>query len=93
MATAKMMAEAALSETKPLIGWVLNTRSFTTNLPVHKHKAWLESLCVLLQTQQATRNQLKVMVGCLTHLFVVMRPVLHFLSRLHHLIECASHQQ
>ena len=42
---------------------------------------------------QATHNQLKVMVGCLTHLSVVMQPVLHFLSCLRHLMECASHQQ
>ena len=33
------------------------------------------------------------MVGCLTHLSVVMQPVLHFLSSLHHLMECASHQE
>ena len=48
IATAKMTAEAALSETKPLLGCVLNTRSFTIKLLEHKHKAWSESLCELL---------------------------------------------
>ena len=48
IATAKMTAEAALSETKPLPGWVLNTHSFTIKLLEHKHKAWLESLCNIL---------------------------------------------
>ena len=33
------------------------------------------------------------MVGCLTHLSVMMQPVLHFLSPLCHLMECTSHQQ
>ena len=32
------------------------------------------------------------MVGQLTHLLVVMCPVLHFLGRLRHLMECDSHQ-
>ena len=46
--TAKMTAEAALSKTKPLLGWFLNTRSFTIKLLEHKHKAWSESLHDLL---------------------------------------------
>ena len=40
IARAKMTAETALLKTKPLLGWVLNTRSFTIKLPEHKHKAW-----------------------------------------------------
>ena len=56
IATAKMTAEAALSKNKTLPGWVLDTRSFTTDLPEHKHKAWLESLCKLLRTQQDTHS-------------------------------------
>ena len=39
IAMAKMTAEAALSKTKTLLGWVLNSRSFTIKLPEHKHKA------------------------------------------------------
>ena len=93
IATAKMTTEAALSKTKPLLGWILNIRSFTIKLPEHKHKAWLESLRELLQTWQATHDQLEVMVGCLRHLPVVMQPVLHFLSRLCHLMKYASHKQ
>ena len=46
--TAKMTAELALSKTKPLLGWVLNTHSFTIKLPEHKHKAWSENLRDLL---------------------------------------------
>ena len=33
------------------------------------------------------------MIGRLNHLSVVMQPVLHFLSRLCHLMECSSHQR
>ena len=43
-----MTAEAALSENKPLLGWVLNTRSFTIKLPEHKDKEWSEILCEIL---------------------------------------------
>ena len=43
--------------------------------------------------QQATQNQLEVMVSCLKHLYVVMQPVLCFLNCLRHLMECTSHQQ
>ena len=48
IATAKMTVEAALSKTKPLLGWVLNTRSFTIKLPEYKHNAWSESIHKIL---------------------------------------------
>ena len=40
IAMTKMTAEATLSDTKPFLGWVLDTRSFTIKMKEHKEKVW-----------------------------------------------------
>lgn len=40
IAVSKFLAEAKASESKVIIGWVVNTRSMTALLPPDKHRAW-----------------------------------------------------
>ena len=34
----KLLSEGSFSERKEVLGWIINTREFTTSLPDEKHK-------------------------------------------------------
>ena len=79
---AKLLAESNLSEIKIFLGCKLDTRKLLISLPTHKYKAWKNDLIHIVEIQRSTYDELDTNVGRLTHISVVIRPILHFLSRL-----------
>lgn len=57
----------------------------TNNIPHrNKHKAWTSS--ITKTTHQGTYNKLNTLIGQLGHVAIIIRCLLHFLSRLHALL-------
>ena len=78
----KLKAEAALEETKILLGWKLNTRQLLVSLPFDKYKAWSNDIVEILQRESTTFNELDSLIGRLTHVSVILSNMKHFMSRL-----------
>jgi len=81
----KLAAEGRLEERKIVLGWLLDTRRLLIILPDHKYIAWKESILVMLADKVTSHKALETLVGRLTHLSIIMQPILHFLSRLRYL--------
>lgn len=89
----KLKGEGRLEETKVILGWRIDTRRMIIQLPDHKFKAWDKSIVTLMENKKATSKELESLIGRLTHLSVVMQPVLHFLSRLRYLHEKSENRR
>lgn len=89
----KLSAEAALEETKILLGWLLDTRRLLVHLPEDKYIAWTKQIKRILSAEWTTHKELESLIGRLTHLSVIVPHVKHFLSRLRHLMERAENRR
>jgi hypothetical protein len=85
LAISKFLAEALPTESKTILGWIINTRAFTVSLPVDKHKAWSQSLSDLLgrATPRVSREEIERLIGRLNHAAYVIPLSRHFLDRLY----------
>ena len=86
----KLIAQAGLEETKDFLDWLLDCRRLTVRLPHNKAQAWGGALSKLIKGKDSTHSVLDTNVGRLTHLAAIIRPVLHFLSRLRQLRDQAE---
>jgi hypothetical protein len=76
----KLQAEAALEESKILLGWKLDMRALLVSLPFKKFKAWTNSINEILTRNKTTFKELETLIGRLGHITVVMHPAKHFMS-------------
>ncbi|KAI2505693.1 hypothetical protein MHU86_8752 [Fragilaria crotonensis] len=85
LSTSKFLAEAKASERKIILGWVVNTRTFTVSLPTDKHRAWTNDLQQMRTQpgQRATSKDLEAMIGRLNHAAFVIPNSRPFLGRLY----------
>jgi hypothetical protein len=88
----KLMAEGQMSETKIVLGWLINTRTLSISLPLDKHKKWSKDIKDLLSSKRIKQKHLEVLIGRLDHTATVIPMLRHFLSRLRHaLIRSTKH--
>jgi hypothetical protein len=90
----KLQAEAALEESKILLGWKLDTRALHVSLPFEKFTAWSNGINqILKKNNKTTFKELETLIGRLGHVTVVMSPAKHFMSRLRQLMLRAKHKR
>ena len=93
MSLTKLKAEGALEETKIVLGWKLDTQRLQISLPDHKALAWCASINKLLSEKKSTFKELESLVGRLTHISMVIKSILHFLSRIRSLMSAAKNRR
>jgi hypothetical protein len=79
----KFQAEGTPSETKTVLGWLLNTRSLRIYLPDHKYTAWKEDISAIITCEKVQETSLEQMIGRLNHVACIMEMLRHFLGRLY----------
>jgi hypothetical protein len=79
----KLLAEAGLTETKVILGWLFDFRQLRISLPKNKFIPWTTNSKKLIADGMSTTKELKsTILGCLGHLTLVVPGVHYFLSRL-----------
>ena len=78
----KLKAEAALEETKILLGWALDTRRLLVSLPDEKFKVWSLIIKRIIDKGTSNHDELDSTIGRLTHVSVIIPHMKHFMSRL-----------
>jgi len=81
----KMLAEAAMSETKTALGWLLNTRTLQVSLPDSKFIGWTHSINHTLGLTSIDSRALETLVGRLNHAASILHAMRQFLNRIRHL--------
>jgi len=81
----KMLAEAAMSETKTALGWLLNTRTLQVSLPDSKFIGWTHSINQTLGLTFIDSRALETLVGRLNHAASILHAMRQFLNRIRHL--------
>ena len=78
----KLLAEGGLSETKVILGWLVNFQMLTVSLPDHKFIAWTAAIQKMITSKRTTSKDLETTIGRMGHVGFVIPWVYHFLSRL-----------
>ena len=78
----KLIAETGLSETKIILGWLLNFRTMTISLPENKFIAYSRTISDMIERGWTSKAELESNMGRWTHLGNVVPHIFHFLSRL-----------
>jgi hypothetical protein len=86
----KMLAEAAMAETKMALGWLVNTRSLQVSLPENKYLGWNANIDETLQLTFADAKALDTLLGRLNHAASILQAMRHFLNRVRHLKALAA---
>ena len=81
----KTLAEGAPEEVKTVLGWTINTRSFSLSLPKDKRDTWLKEIHRLLTKPTLTYDDLKSTLGRLNHAAYVIPTARAFLCQLRRL--------
>ena len=89
----KLTAEAALEETKILLGWKLDTRTLLISLPSDKHVAWSASITNILNKGTTFFDELESLIGRLGHVTLILPYAKHFMSRIRTLLYQAKHKR
>jgi hypothetical protein len=76
------LAEASFDECKLVLGWKINTRSFTIHLPENKFIAWYNEINTIISKKQATPTELHSIKGRLNHAAYLIPTMRHFFSRI-----------
>lgn len=78
----KIMAEVSLEECKMVLGWLINTRSFTIYLPENKVISWSSNIDAIISAKKASSKTFHTVEGRLNHAAYAIPTMHHFLSRL-----------
>ena len=62
------------SKSKIVLGWLINTRLFIIQLPVHEFIAWSSDLKKVIKSKSTSFNDIKTIVGRLTHVAYFFTP-------------------
>ena len=85
-ARAKLKAETGLTETKIILGWLLNFRAMTIALPENKFIAYSRAISDMLERGWTSKAELETNIGRWVHLGQIIPFIHHFLSRLRSLL-------
>jgi hypothetical protein len=89
----KFTAEAGASETKTILGWLVNYRTLMVHLPENKFVAWSNKLQLLIDSKSATAKQLDSNISTMIHVAEVLPQMHHFLNKLRCLLERARNRR
>ena len=78
----KLQGEGAPSEEKIVLGWTINTRRFSVNLPLHKHIAWTKDINRVIENKSTDYKEISKLVGRLTHTAYIFHLGRYFLNRI-----------
>jgi len=81
----KTLAEGAPEEVKTVLGWIINTRSFSLSLPIDKRDTWVTDIHRLLAKPTLTYDDIKSTIGRLNHAAYVIPSARAFLCQLRRL--------
>jgi hypothetical protein len=68
----KFTAEAGASETKMILGWLVNYRTLMVQMPDNKFVAWSNKLQQLINSRSATAKQLDLNIRRMIHVAEVL---------------------
>jgi hypothetical protein len=71
------------SKQKIVLGWLIDTRRLTIELPVEKHWAWVGTIIDLIGQDLVSHKELEQLIGHLNHASFTIPMARHFLSHLH----------
>jgi hypothetical protein len=71
-----------LSDNPVILGWVVNTRSLTLQLPSKKYKQWEKDLSAMIKSKRTSFKELEKMVGRLNHAATACPLMRYYLNRL-----------
>ena len=78
----KHQAEGRLEESKIILGWTVNTRTFRLSLPKEKATDWIHDIDTTLSSGHCTEKQLETMIGRFNHTGFIVTIARYFLTRL-----------
>jgi len=85
--------EATRGERKLVLGWLIDTRRLTFELPENKHRAWTAAIWELLAKDTASYKELEELIGRLNHAGFIIPLARHFLGRLRAAQYAADHRR
>jgi hypothetical protein len=86
----KFLAKACFEENKIVLGWQLNTRTFTIHLPHKKNEAWSSIIGSIMQSKLSLAKQLHSLEGHLNHATYIIPTMRHFLNQIRKLCYIAE---
>ena len=81
----KMIAEGQQTETKIVLGWLINTRSFLVQLPQDKYIAYTKQIQEVIRLRKSSNDNLESIIGRLGRVAYAVPHARFFLNRLRHL--------
>ena len=93
LALKKLLAEAGLSETMILLGWLFDTRRLKVSLPENKFIAWSNDIQKMLTNETTTAADAESLIGRLNHAAHVVPLSRHFISRIRTMQARASNRR
>jgi hypothetical protein len=78
----KLREEGFLSETPIILGWKVNTRLLTLQLPTKKYEQWEKDLSKMIKDKKTSFKELEKLVGRLNHAATACPLMRYFLNRL-----------
>ena len=85
----KCQAEGALAERRICLGWNLDTRRLTVELPTHKFIAWSRDVEMLISRKSISHSDLLSLIGKLENVITIVKMMGHFMNNLYSLEEKA----
>ena len=82
----KLLGEGILCESKIILGWLLNTRSFHVYLPLEKSCDWIQMIDNLISYHEAMEKVMDSLFGRLNHVGYILPTGKYFLNRLQGLL-------
>ena len=78
----KLSGEGQLSDSKDILGWIVNATKFKIFLPYQIFLAWSEDIDQLIQNPKTTAKALEILIGKLNHAAYFLPLSRYFLTRL-----------
>ena len=82
-------AEGALAECRICLGWNLDTRRLTVELPTHKFIAWSRDVDMLISRKSISHSDLLLLIRKLENVITIVKMMGHFMNNLYSLEEKA----
>lgn len=89
----KFLAEAGATESKIVLGWLVNYRELLVNLPDNKFTAWTNELQTIIERKKVAAKELEENIGRMIHVALILPEIYHFLNRLRCLFEKAKRRR
>lgn len=81
----KFLAEASLEETKNILGWIINIRTFRIYIREVKKVEWMNMINKVLDSKNIPNKLLEKLVGVLNHIGFIIPTSRYFINRIRYL--------